>query len=138
MTDTQSMIAVQEKDNTVSSLVLDHDGDLETAGRILEENYQDYEQVLALVSLGDLKRLGKTAEESRAYYRDEHEDQLVLENYADTEVFDRATEDQGDYLACCFLYCKYEGDFQWLVRDFSTGDKRFKPLKEALARRQAL
>ena len=65
MTDTQSMIAVQEKDNTVSSLVLDHDGDLETAGRILEENYQDYEQVLALVNLGDLKRLGKTAEESR-------------------------------------------------------------------------
>ena len=36
MTDTQSMIAVQEKDNTVSSLILDHDGDLETAGRILE------------------------------------------------------------------------------------------------------
>ena len=68
MTDTQSMIAVQEKDNTISSLVLDHDGDLETAGRILEENYQDYEQVLALVNLGDLKSLGKTAEESRAYY----------------------------------------------------------------------
>ncbi|GHV98443.1 hypothetical protein lacNasYZ03_01350 [Lactobacillus nasalidis] len=134
MTDTQSMIAVQERDNTVSSMIVDHDGELEAAGRILADNYQDYDQVLALVNLGDLKELGPDLETTVAYFRDEHEDQLVVENYPDTEVFDRATEDQDGYLACCYLYCKYEGEFQWLVRNLTADSKRFKPLKEMLAR----
>ena len=46
MTDTQCMIAVQEKDNTVSAVLLEHGGELAQAGKTLLDSYQDYEQVL--------------------------------------------------------------------------------------------
>ncbi|MGN1407313.1 hypothetical protein [Lactobacillus sp.] len=131
MTDKQSMIAVQEKDNTITSLLLDRDGELEKAGKTLLDHYQDYETVLNLVNLGDLKTLGDSPEQSYAYARDGHDD-LIKENYPDIEVFDRATDFQDDYLDYCYLYCKFEGEFMWLVRDCSADDRQFKPLKDLL------
>lgn len=132
MNDTQCIIAVQNPDNTVTSVVLEHDGDLKFAGRTLENYYQNYQDVQDLVNLGDLKSLGDDVTKTCAYFRDGHEDDLIFETYHDTEVFDRATESLDDYVDYCYLYCKYEGNFQWLVRDLSSEKKRFESLKKVL------
>lgn len=59
---THARIAIQNDDNTFTSIYLHWDGYTEGAGKILFENYFNENQVHALMNLGNLSSLDKSIE----------------------------------------------------------------------------
>lgn len=70
---TNSTIAMENSDGTVTIIYCHWDGHLDTNGKTLLENYDSKEQVSELLELGDLSVLERTPLACEAYHRDRNE-----------------------------------------------------------------
>lgn len=66
---THASIAKLEKDGTVTSIYCHFDGDINTVGRILFDNYKKEEEVDKLLSMGDASSLGASIDPPEAVAR---------------------------------------------------------------------
>ena len=64
---TRSEIAVENPDNSISSIYCHGDGYLEHNGVILNKHYASYNKALSIIEQNDCSSLGETIEESRFY-----------------------------------------------------------------------
>jgi len=64
---TRSEIAVENPDNSISSIYCHGDGYLEHNGVILNKHYASYGEALSIIEQNDCSSLGETIEESRFY-----------------------------------------------------------------------
>lgn len=59
---TNAKIAIRNKDGSVESIYVNHDGYLSHTGRVLLNDYRDEEKVRALIELGDCSFIGSMLE----------------------------------------------------------------------------
>jgi hypothetical protein len=107
---TRSRIAIENQDETVTSIYCHWDGHVETNGIILFENYHLL-KTEQLIALGDISSLGKTTEDTVAYARDRGEDlnQTTFDNVP--TLFEAGFNSGVEYVYC------FTKDGRWLVSD---------------------
>ena len=64
---TRSEIAIQNKDNSISSIYCHWDSYIAGVGSILNKHYGSYELALSIIEQNDCSSLGETIKESRFY-----------------------------------------------------------------------
>jgi len=70
---TRSNIGILNQDGSVEFVYCHFDGYPSHNGKLLLENYKNFDQVSKLIELGDLSQLGDTRESCVAYHRDRGE-----------------------------------------------------------------
>lgn len=120
---TRSRIAIENQDETVTSIYCHFDGYLAGVGKTLFKHY-DREKTEKLMELGDISVLGESTENTIAYHRDRGED-LNKTIYIDVEeLFEMNSRGGLDY-----VYCLTK-DGIWLVN--KTTSNQVDILKERL------
>lgn len=71
---TRSEIAIENKDESISSIYCHSDGYLEYNGHILNNHYNSYELASSIINQNDCSSLGETIEDSRFYNTWRNED----------------------------------------------------------------
>ena len=96
---TRSRIAIENQDETVTSVYCHWDGYLQGVGKTLFEHY-DREKTEQLIELGSLSALDKTIGDTIAYHRDRNEDfnQTMFSNVED--LFRNGFANGADYIYC--------------------------------------
>ena len=84
---TSSTISIQKHDETVVSIHCQSDGYLARNGKLLLRNYTTYEEVEALIALGNLSALDIDIDSTLAYSRDMNESLKIFESYSDLEAY---------------------------------------------------
>jgi len=120
---TRSRIAIENQDETITSIYCHFDGYLEGVGKKLFEHY-DREKTEKLIELGNISVLGESTLNTIAYHRDRGED-FNRTIYIDLEEFIDMNQGGGvDY-----LYVLTKDDI-WLVNKTTSVHTRY--LKEEL------
>ena len=83
---TRSRIAIENQDETVTSIYCHFDGYISGNGETLQTNYSNREKVEQLIALGDISSLKSDIDETIAYHRDRGED-LNQHQHKDVEEF---------------------------------------------------
>jgi hypothetical protein len=118
---TRSRIAIENPDNTVTSIYCHFDGYLSNNGEILQNHYTDRDKVEELIALGDISFLRENVESTDnhnfnnpqegvtvAYHRDRGKDFSQLQHKDVEDFFD----DGLQYTQFAYLFTL---DGQWLV-----------------------
>lgn len=109
---TRSRIAIENVDNTVTSIYCHFDGYLSHNGEILQNHFQDRDKVKQLIALGDLSCLGEDISEGAidtiAYHRDRGEDFNQSQHTNVDDFFDDALS----HVLYAYLFTL---DGKWLV-----------------------
>ncbi len=118
---TRSRIAIENVDNTVTSIYCHFDGYVSHNGDILQNHYTDRDKVEELIALGDISYLAKNLEPTGkhtfedpqpkvtlAYHRDRGEDFSQMQHANVEEFFDDAL----DHTSYAYLFTL---DGRWLV-----------------------
>jgi hypothetical protein len=114
---TRSNIIIQNEDGLVHSIYCHYDGYVEHNGKILLENYTSRDEVVRLISLGDIKSLKPTVEEMT-----ESEDYQIYDDPFQTHKSLRAYMDQVDTLFIEFIYMWHVRKQKWLVSESKSVD----------------
>jgi NAD(P)H-flavin reductase len=107
---TRSRIAIENQDESVTSIYCHWDGYVSGVGEILFENYHSL-KTEQLIALGDLSSLEDTLEDTVAYARDRGEDlnQTTYDNVP--TLFESGFNSGVEYVYC------FTKDGRWLVSD---------------------
>lgn len=112
---TNSTIALENSDGTVTIIYCHWDGYIDNNGKILMENYASNEQISELLALGDLSVLQATTDACEAYHRDRNDpwENVQPRVYASWAEAMRRESQSYNYL------CRDGG---WLVREWGDGE----------------
>lgn len=128
---TRSVIALSDH-NGVHAIYCHWDGNIESVGRILQENYTCKDDIEELISNGDLSSLGNSIDECEFYTRDRNEpaEQTVARTYSNYQAM---LEDEFESSDREYVYV-YLANGQWSVIEYCTMEtKGAQVLADALA-----
>lgn len=126
---TRSNIAMVNEDGSVTMVYCHFDGYPSNNGRILNEHYNDHEDLLSLLSNGDMSSLGKSVNSTTFYHRDRDEDweHTQPKTYKDWDTFlANAGQAWEEY-----LYVFNNG--KWQMLSYHDRENGFRDLEEVLS-----
>lgn len=116
---TRARIGILKKDGSIESIYCHHDGYLDGVGKILNDNYQNYNDVKELIKLGNISGLGKKInsdnkkDETIAYHRNLGEDYKKNKPMV-TKSFDEFQEILFDaWIGYIYLYDEQTNKWLW-------------------------
>lgn len=103
---TRSRVGIKEKDGTIRSVYIHHDGYVAYVGKILYESYQNADKIEQLINLGDMSSINSEVEKCEPYTKRGEDLNIATDSIASF---------YQDWASCGEEYVYLYTDGRWMV-----------------------